>query len=57
MSTEHEELLPYGVTFTDGYYSVRQARGQGDARELSRERHPQRVVKSIKRLIPLPSNN
>jgi hypothetical protein len=48
MEHEHDdELLPYRVIFTDGYYSVRQALGKEHARKLSKERHPDRTVESI----------
>lgn len=42
-----DELLPYRVIFTDGYYSVRQALGKEHARALSKERHPDREIESI----------
>lgn len=48
--TDNDELTPYRVIFTDGYYSVRQATSKEHARELSAERHPDRVVESVEML-------
>lgn len=47
---EFAALDPYAVTFTDGYYSVRQARDKAHAAELSKERHPDRTIESIRQV-------
>lgn len=44
------DLKPFAVTFTDGYYSVRQARDEAHARDLSKERHPEKVIQSIRQV-------
>ena len=42
----------FGVTFTDGYYSVRHAHDADHAIELSKERHPGRTVKTVEMKFP-----
>lgn len=43
-------LEPYGIEFTDGYYSVRQCFSMNHAKERAREDHGHRTVKSIRKV-------
>lgn len=47
MKEQKYELKPFAITFTDGYYSVKQCRDIEHARERAGVDQPNRTVKSI----------